>query len=45
MTKEKMPLINPHASAVKQYEQQKKQMTWCKKHGFKTPRDAMNAGR
>jgi len=44
MAKEKMPLINPHASAMKQYEQKKKQNVWLKRHGFKSARDAMNAG-
>lgn len=40
----RMPRINPHASAIKQDKQLREQMKWLKKHGFKNPRDAQNAG-
>jgi len=42
--KERMPRINPHASALKQDEQLRKQMKWLKEHGFKTAREAQEAG-
>lgn len=41
---ERMPRINPHASAIKQDEQLRAQMRWLKKHGFKSTREAQEAG-
>lgn len=41
---ERMPRINPHASALKQDEQLRKQMKWTREHGFKTAREAQEAG-
>lgn len=41
---ERMPRINPHASAIKQDKQLREQMRWLKKHGFKTAREAQEAG-
>jgi len=44
MAKSKMPRINFHASALKQDAQHRKQNAWLRKHGFKSTRDAQNAG-
>ncbi|GAI00782.1 unnamed protein product, partial [marine sediment metagenome] len=41
---EKMPRINPHATAIQQDKQLVEQMKWLKAHGFKTPREAQEAG-
>ena len=41
---ERMPRINPHASAIEQDKQLRKQSRWLKDHGFKTPREAQEAG-
>jgi len=43
-SKEKMPRINPHATAIQQDKQLVEQMKWLKAHGFKTPREAQEAG-
>jgi len=43
-SKEKMPRINPHATAIQQDKQLDEQMKWLKAHGFKTPREAQEAG-
>ena len=40
----KMPRINPHASYVKQDQQKVKQTEWLKRNGFKTAREAQEAG-
>ena len=42
--KERMPRINPHASVLVQDKQLQKQMKWLRKHGFKNPRQAQEAG-
>jgi len=42
--KERMPRINPHATAIQQDKQLIEQMKWLKTHGFKTTRDAQEAG-
>ena len=44
MNKKKMPRINPHASVLKQDNQLKAQIKWLKENGFKSARDAQNAG-
>jgi len=44
MAKERMPRIDPHASALRQDEQLRKQIKWLKVHGFKDAREAQNAG-
>lgn len=44
MRAEKMPLIHPHASAIKQDEQLRKQLKWLKQNGFKSRKDAIEAG-
>jgi len=44
MPKERMPRINPHATAIKQDKQHIEQNKWLKKKGFKNVRDAANAG-
>jgi len=41
---ERMPLINPHATAIQQAKQVISQMKWLKAHNFKTCRDAQEAG-
>jgi len=41
---EKMPRINPHASAIEQDRQLRGQLRWLKEHGFKTARAAQEAG-
>jgi hypothetical protein len=43
-SKEKMPRINPHATAIEQDKQLRNQMKWLKDHGFKTPGEAQEAG-
>jgi len=43
-SKEKMPRVNPHATAIQQDKQLVEQMKWLKAHGFKTPREAQEAG-
>ena len=42
--KDKMPRINPHATALIQDDQHRRQIAWLKRMGFNTPRDAQNAG-
>lgn len=42
--KKRMPRIDPHATAIQQDKQLDKQMKWLKAHGFKTARDAQEAG-
>lgn len=41
---ERMPRIDPHASVLKQDQQLRKQIRWLKQHGFKTAREAQEAG-
>ena len=41
---ERMQRINPHASAIEQDKQLRKQMKWLKERGFKTAREAQEAG-
>ena len=41
---ERMPRIDPHASALKQDEQKRKQLKWLKEHGFKDAREAAEKG-
>ena len=40
---DRMPLVNPHASALKQDQQLRAQLRWLKAHGFKDAREAYNA--
>jgi len=40
----KMPRVNPHASAIKQDKQLIKQLRWLKQSGFKSAREAQEAG-
>jgi len=40
----KMPRINPHASALQQDRQLIEQLKWLKIHGFKSAREAQEAG-
>lgn len=42
--KEKMPRINPHASALKQDKQLRDQRRWLKKKRIKSAREAQDAG-
>jgi len=42
--KDKMPRINPHASALQQDAQLRQQIKWLKGKGFKTAREAQEAG-
>jgi hypothetical protein len=42
--KERMPRIDPHATAIQQDKQLIEQIKWLKAHGFKTARDAQEAG-
>jgi hypothetical protein len=44
MTKGKMPQVNPHASAVERYKQEKRQSAWLKKYGYKTVSEARKGG-
>jgi len=44
ISKERMPRINPHATAIQQDKQLAEQIKWLKTHGFKTARDAQEAG-
>lgn len=41
---ERMPRVNPHATALKQDKQLREQIRWLKKHGFKNARAAQEAG-
>jgi len=43
-TSERMPRIDPHASVIQQDKQLIEQRKWLKAHGFKTARDAQEAG-
>jgi len=42
--KEKMPRVDPHATAIQQDKQLVEQMKWLKAHDFKSSRDAQEAG-
>jgi len=42
--KERMPRIDPHATAIQQDKQLVEQMKWLKARGFKTAREAQEAG-
>jgi len=42
--KEGMPRIDPHGTALQQDKQLVEQIKWLKAHGFKTARDAQEAG-
>ena len=42
--KDKMPRTNPHASALQQDKQLREQIKWLKASGFKSPREAQEAG-
>ena len=44
MKMDKMPRINPHAPAIKQDYQLRKQLRWLKQNGFKNVYDAQRAG-
>lgn len=39
-----MPRVNPHASALKQDKQLIEQLKWLKVKGFKSAREAQEAG-
>ncbi len=39
-----MPRVHLHATALKQDKQLREQMRWLKKNGFKTAREAQEAG-
>jgi len=39
-----MPLINPHATTIKQDKQHREQLKWLKQNKFKDCREAMEAG-
>ncbi len=41
---DRMPRINPHASALKQDKQLREQLRWLKQNGFKNTRQAQEAG-
>lgn len=41
---EQMPRVNPHASALRQDAELKGQQEWLKEHGFKSAREAQEAG-
>lgn len=41
---EGMPRINPHASALGQDRQRLEQIKWLKQKGFKTAKEALDAG-
>jgi hypothetical protein len=43
-SKERMPRIDPHATAIQQDKQLIEQIKWLKAHGFKTAREAQEAG-
>jgi len=40
----KMPRINPHATALKREAQAIAQIKWLRRKGFKTTREAQEAG-
>ena len=40
---DKMPRINPHATAIKQDRQLREQMKWLKLNGFKNCRETQEA--
>lgn len=44
IVEDKMPRINPHATALKQDRQMREQLKWLKGHGFKNYSDAQKAG-
>lgn len=44
MNKERMPRTNPHASVLKQDKQLREQLRWLRRHGFRNPREAQEAG-
>jgi len=41
---DRMPLINPHASAIKRDKQLREQLRWLKQKGFKTLKEAVDNG-
>lgn len=43
-SKDTMPTVNPHSSAIIQDDQWRRQKQWLKDHGFKTPEEARDAG-
>ena len=44
MKQDKLPLLNPHASAIKQDKQWLVQKRWLKAHSFKSIQEAIKAG-
>jgi len=44
ITMDKMPRVKIHDSAIKRDRQVVEQMRWLKAHGFKSPREAQEAG-